>query len=306
MFFKILTTAAVFINVNAKENLAVIVSPGVFFDEVPEAILYDKSIPFIYTQELQDDDPDDSLENITNNGGVENFCENKYTNYCKIFNQTLDILTVINKNIRESDPKMLDITNKGILKSRSKRGIQFFGNLYHFCCNVATEKQLKTFYTNEEMLDQQINKFKNAFVSDHKDLINLTTDLNTYTKNTKNNMKLLRDSFTKFINEEKTNQENTIQGIQEIMYNLMSVILKFTNHEKDTNIHLHCKLQRIPSRIIKTKILYNDLEKLKRAIEKNGYELTIPLENLPTYYNLPITECQFSKSKILIKIKIPI
>lgn len=91
-----------------------------------------------------------------------------------------------------------------------------------------------------------------------------------------------------------------IQGIQETIYNLMSVILKFTNNERDTNIHLHCKLHKIPARIIKSKILYNDLTKLKRAIEKDGYELTIPLEHFHTYYNLPITECQFSKSKILI------
>jgi len=34
------------------------------------------------------------------------------------------------------------------------------------------------------MLDQQINEFKNVFVSDHKDLINVTTELNKYTKNT--------------------------------------------------------------------------------------------------------------------------
>jgi hypothetical protein len=68
----------------------------------------------------------------------------------------------------------------------------------------------------------------------------------------------------------------SIQGIQEMIYNLISVIQKLTNHERDTNIHLHCKLNKFPSRIIKTKILYNDIKKLKRVIEKDGYELTIP------------------------------
>ena len=312
MFFKILTVVAVLINANAEEDIAVIVSPGAFFDEVPEAILYDKSIPLIYTQELQDDYPEDNLESIKNYWGVENYCENKNTNYCNIVNQTIDILSTINKNTRESDTKTLDL-NKGLLNSRSKRGIQFFGNLYHFCCNFATEKQLKTFYTNEEMLDQQINKFKNVFTSDHKDLTNITTELNKYTKYTKNNIKLLKDSFSKFINkeklnslQEKTNQENMVQGIQEIIYNLMLVILKFTNNERDTNIHLHCKLHKIPARVIKSKIVYNDLTKLKRSIERDGCKLTIPLEHFHTYYNLSITECQFSKSKILIKIKIPI
>jgi len=148
MFFKILTVVAVLMNASTEEDVAVIISRGAFFDEVPEVILYDKSIPLIYTQEFQDDDPDDNLENIKNNWRFENYCENKNTNYCIIVNQTLDIiLSTINKNIRETDTKPLDIN------SRSKRGIQFFGNLYHFCCNVATEKQLKTFFTNEEMLE---------------------------------------------------------------------------------------------------------------------------------------------------------
>jgi len=178
------------INTNA-EDVTVTVSPGAFFNEVPEVMLYDKSIPLIYTQELQDDDLDENLENLQNNGGIKDYCKNKNTNYSKIINQTLDILVTINKNLRESDRKMLDVINKNIFNSRSKRGIQFIGNLYHFCCNVATEKQLKNLYSNEEMLDQQINKFKNAIVSDHKDLTNLTTELNIYTTNTKNNMKTI-------------------------------------------------------------------------------------------------------------------
>ncbi|KAE9524471.1 hypothetical protein AGLY_015192 [Aphis glycines] len=64
MFFKIITVVTVLINTNAEEDIAIIVSPGAFFDEVPEAILYDKSIPLIYTQKLQDNYPDDNLENI--------------------------------------------------------------------------------------------------------------------------------------------------------------------------------------------------------------------------------------------------
>ena len=61
----------------------------------------------------------------------------------------------------------------------------------------------------------------------------------------------MKDSFSKCINEEKinnlqekTNQENMVQDTKEIIYNLMSVILKFTNNERYTNIHLHCKLQK--------------------------------------------------------------
>lgn len=118
-------------------------------------------------------------------------------------------------------------------------------------------------------------------------------------------------SFIKFTHEEKTNNlidktnhDNTIQGIQEIINNLMQIILKFTNYERDTSTNLHCKLHKIPPRIIETKTLYNDIIKLENTIKKDGYELTIPLENLSAYYNLPIAECQFSKTKMLIKLPI--
>jgi len=160
--------------------------------------------------------------------------------------------------------------------NQSKRGIQLFGNLYYFCCNIATENQLKNIYTNEETLNQQINKFKVVFVSDHRDLINITIELNKYTKNTNNNIQLLKDTFIKFTNEgkannltEKTNHENTIQGIQEIIIcNLMKIMLKFSNYERDNSIHINCKLRKKPPRIIESKTLYNDLIKLENTIKK--------------------------------------
>ncbi|KAL4083893.1 hypothetical protein QTP88_029209 [Uroleucon formosanum] len=81
---------------------------------------------------------------------------------------------------------------------------------------------------------------------------------------------------------------------------------KFTNCEKESSNHLHCKLHKILTRIIKPNTLQEDLIKLSDVLLKDGYELVIPIENIPAYYNLPITECQFSKNQILIKIKIPI
>jgi len=116
-----------------------------------------------------------------------------------------------------------------------------------------------------------------------------------------------------FIKEEKGNdmqeknyQLNSIQGVQEIIFSLITIMSKFTNYEKESSNHLHCKLHKIPTRIIKPNILQNDLIKLSEVLLKDGYELVIPIENIPAYYNLPITECQFSKNQILIKIKIPI
>lgn len=63
----------------------------------------------------------------------------------------------------------------------------------------------------------------------------------------------------------------------------MAIILKFTNYERDSNIHLHCKLQKIPSQII------TPIPKKRR---RDCYELVIPIDNLLAY-NLSIMQCQF-------------
>lgn len=66
----------------------------------------------------------------------------------------------------------------------------------------------------------------------------------------------------------------------------MAIILKCTNYERDSNIYLHCKLQKIPYKII-------TLRPKKRR--RDGYELVITIDNLLAY-NLLIMQCQFSET----------
>ncbi|XP_050547921.1 uncharacterized protein LOC126909530 [Daktulosphaira vitifoliae] len=287
------------------ERIKVSVSSGAFFNEIQEAMMYDKSIPLTYTQIILEKEKTNVGESLA----VEGYCKNKDTNYCNIINQSLVILKNINKNMWENQ---LDLNDFNFNK-RSKRGIQFLGNGFHFCCNVATEKQLKNFYSNEQILKDQFNKLKDVFTSDHKDLNDITSQLNNYTSNTNIKIELLKTAFQKINDEnrnnarlEDNNLNNSIQGIQEILFTIMSVFSKLIDYERMSNAHLHCKNNKIPPRVLSTDILYKDLLKLQKTINKDGYELVIPIKNLHSYYNLPIAECQFSETQILLKIKIPI
>ncbi|XP_050544216.1 uncharacterized protein LOC126907157 [Daktulosphaira vitifoliae] len=249
------------------ERIKVSVSSGAFFNEIQEAMMYDKSIPLTYTQIILEKEKTNVGESLA----VEGYCKNKDTNYCNIINQSLVILKNINKNMWENQ---LDLNDFNFNK-RSKRGIQFLGNGFHFCCNVATEKQLKNFYSNEQILKDQFNKLKDVFTSDHKDLNDITSQLNNYTSNTNIKIELLKTAF------QKINDENR-------------------NNARMSNAHLHCKNNKIPPRVLSTDILYKDLLKLQKTINKDGYELVIPIKNLHSYYNLPIAECQFSETQILL------
>lgn len=72
-------------NACAEEVIPITVSPGAFFKEIQEAILYDKSIPLIYTQEIQDN----NSNNINYSWGVGKYCTNKNTNYCNVMKEAL-------------------------------------------------------------------------------------------------------------------------------------------------------------------------------------------------------------------------
>lgn len=84
------------------------------------------------------------------------------------------------------------------------------------------------------------------------------------------------------------------------------MLIKFINHERESSTHLHCKIGKISPKLINVDVLYDDLHKLTKILEKDGFELAIPIDDISSYYNIATTECQFAKTEILVKIKIPI
>ncbi|KAL4127272.1 hypothetical protein QTP88_011451 [Uroleucon formosanum] len=82
--------------------------------------MYDKSIPLIYTQEIENNEE-------TNNDvwQIGKYCENKNSNYCKITQQILILLKNVNENIEKNSFDMSDRLIKRFNDNkRSKRGIQ--------------------------------------------------------------------------------------------------------------------------------------------------------------------------------------
>ncbi|KAF0756899.1 sodium- and chloride-dependent transporter XTRP3-like [Aphis craccivora] len=78
------------------------------------------------------------------------------------------------------------------------------------------------------------------------------------------------------------------------------------NYERETRTQIHSKIGKIPSRLITIDTLHADLQKLSEILRKDGFEPVIKINKLSLYYNIQITECQFSKTQVLIKLKIPI
>lgn len=105
-----------------EEDFPIIVTSGAFFDEIPETIMYEKSILLTYTQIIENN----SLKNnVEINLGIGNYCKNKQTKYCNIVNQFLILLKIINKKIKENEIDMFEAFGEFFKNNkRSKRGIQ--------------------------------------------------------------------------------------------------------------------------------------------------------------------------------------
>lgn len=104
-------------------------------------------------------------------------------------------------------------------------------------------------------MKEQADRLRDVFVSDHKDLNTITTQLNNYTTITENKLEILKKSF-KILEEEKNNNlledmriNKEIKGVQEIIFYLITMLIKFINYERESSTHLNCKIGKIPPRL---------------------------------------------------------
>ncbi|KAL5241475.1 hypothetical protein ACI65C_008885 [Semiaphis heraclei] len=88
-----------------------------FFDEVQDAVMYDKSIPLVYTQEIKNDEG-----TINDVWQIEKYCLDKDSNYCKITRQILTFLKNINENIHGNLFDMSDTLLKRFNDNKRSKG----------------------------------------------------------------------------------------------------------------------------------------------------------------------------------------
>lgn len=106
LFWLLLLTPIIKITIG--EDTKITISPGAFFNEVKETIMYDKSIPLIYTQNILKD----KIDNFGESMAIENYCKNKKSNYCSIIHQSLMLLKNLNNNINENDIDTMEFLDK--------------------------------------------------------------------------------------------------------------------------------------------------------------------------------------------------
>jgi len=73
---------------------------------------------------------------------------------------------------------LIDLQTEIKKNFRTKRGIEFLGKIYQFCCNVMLLSNLEGIKSNEEKLTTQYNHLKNAVIDEHKNLLNFHKNLN--------------------------------------------------------------------------------------------------------------------------------
>lgn len=112
---------------SSMEPLSITISSGAFFNEIKEAITYDKSITLIYTQKIISKEPNFSNDLLE----VEQYCKNKNTTYCYTLKQCSSLLNTLNINLDKNKENIEKIDEININKNknyRTRRGIQFIGD----------------------------------------------------------------------------------------------------------------------------------------------------------------------------------
>ena len=177
-------------------------------------------------------------------------------------------------------------------KRRIKRGIEFFGKIFKFCCDVTLDSQLIPLEENEHRISEVYEKLGDAVIEDHKTLFSFQTEINTIAGRTSESIIEIRRKSE--IWSKRTEIKNAIAHEIELL---------IAHYRQLTH---YCHSSHIPVNVITPQILKTDLLKVRGELEKHGKELAIGMNKIIEYYKVPIASCQILNDEIVITIKIPV
>lgn len=315
-------------------NVPAKVVPGAFWKLLPDAVIYEASIPLTYKGQWPGNtDYDDSID-------LENsYCQinrGSPSQTCEVAKRTTSLSHIVNKAINEFhgviDPKFFLTTEENLTqalkyefkeeekedmsifnrRSRSKRGISWLGAAAAWCCNIATVDRLDGYALKQRQLEAKVEQLQAGLHQDFKNLQLTTEHFHDYDQKIHGTFREIEehlhhiegleeelDNFTDVLSHQ-TFQNLVIQS-QNLKRNLQLLTLI-----RKTEILSACKSKTIPLPVITPPILKADLTRLSVRLEQLNMQLAIPIENLSQYYKIPIADCAMSDHSLVIHLKIPI
>lgn len=285
-------------------SLKIEVTSGGFFEEILGITGYEKSLPLIYNQKYNAKtfSPNLYLDDSTNQCDKDlSWTACSFLHTCNKITENLQ--TVLNDDIKYQHLDMLTLSKN----NRNKRGIQFMGDALNWCCNVITTQETAALYENEETIKQNYDNLKDSIITSHAELLNVTTELTSFSTEVNKNFKnLYEDMKTIARHIQKDSTITAVQGLQQTMLNVLNLIQTQLNNNYHKEITEHCKEGRISALVVPPQKLEEDLLELESNLKVQNLELAIPTTKIIKYYTSKLTRCELTEDTLIIQIKVPI
>jgi len=272
------------------------ISRGAVVKPVENLIYYEASVPLFYES------------NITSFQETKKFSRENCEGYgdCKLYDEFRKVFVKAENAI--SHVLFFEDLNTTESK-RSKRSVSFIGEFAEYCCNIASSETVNSMFINEQHLDTFMTQMKAELSSDHEMELNTRKVLNQYSAEMKDVINQLSQTSRADIRglaEAEGNENDRIMQISATLFTTARIIYQHAQTTSFLKVMSDCDNRKLPALIIDPKTLKEDLTRLEKQIEKDGFHLAVPVKKLSQYFSLTTTSCEVTNTRIRIKVKVPI
>lgn len=286
-------------------------SAGVHWRQLPETVIYESSVPLYYRVPWQLPTYEGDGQRLRENSDF-----HKY--YPKLWNISQSILDLDNKFgvVLTAWETSLRGAPEVHTATRKRRGIELFGQIMHFCCNLVTASDVTAMGAGVSDVNTALHDLQNNIVSDHQELFNLTNSMSQFNfelqasyNMTFNQIKNLKQEITNLVNFENES-DNVIHEALNIIYKKIIHMIHnefiISAYTKMSETMMQCNNKKLSKFLVSETILIQDLKILESNLVKNNFELSISVKNIQKYYNLNIVSCVLQGEELVVSVKVPI
>ncbi|XP_046401852.1 uncharacterized protein LOC124167822 [Ischnura elegans] len=271
------------------------INAGTYWTPLPDVVAYEASLPRLNKVKWG--------REFTRFTPKEHDCESR-DDICSAIH-TLDItMTKLQTVLTDLNltPKYLKIGNK-----REKRGLDFLGAAFRWCCGVATEKQFKSVERNVDTYQQKLSEFGNALQKEHNYLLDATQNIRNYSKEMEKSFDELQKHV---IRVEQGMNMRLFEGEAKHFRDLIRVVgtsmgtqATLINTIKENEALHYCRNNLFPISLVKLSDLQDDLNNLNNKLNPLGYELA--QKEVTELMTMKIAQCTLREGELLIRFATP-
>lgn len=190
-----------------------------------------------------------------------------------------------------------------------RRGLNFLGDVGHWCCSLATQSEIDTLTQKESDMLQLISNLKRQIATEHDDAVQSKTLMNQYSQD-------MHYTVENVIIEANKSIYGIAKMADDLYYNVLnlessvSVLAKLAHKTVLSllwsKVLSDCTAHKIPHALVTADILSQDLKTLASNLRKHNQSLAISEDKPHNYYSLKTTKCYFSERKLIIRVQVPI